>query len=233
MDTITKFFGEKDLPYYQAGSFRVGSLRQYRSLEEKQDRFSDADEGRYTETYGKAGEEVSGNGYFAGVHFGNFKISGVTKPVCVERTLNFPVFCASCGEYSREVANSIVYGSGSYRGNSDLKFYAEIDLDLFLKAIVKAMCDRMGSEIRAVGRPVEYDDKGRKIVLAAPYTSLNDSLKTDPTRGFVKPKLFECENEYRIAFFIAKQIRDEAPYDLRSDDLKSSIKRIGRIEIGK
>ncbi|MDZ4394263.1 hypothetical protein [Cypionkella sp.] len=241
---ITKFFKEADLPFYKKGNFQFGTLQRYRKLEgsDVEARFRDVREGVPENDY----NFISGCG-FSGVVgdnvFKNCNFAGPGAAIAVRHEINEHVICFCRGPYSSQQHSAMREGAANnagtmYEGDLKLTHFAEIDWNLFLKA-VSAKLKETGSEEDFGGDPIlyghiGYGDTKKSSLLGAQFDiKINGVSQEDYMRTiFTKPDYFSPENEHRIVlrknfpFFLEA---DSEPLNLCSKQLRRSIVRIGSV----
>lgn len=246
--TLIKYFKAEDMKYFRHGSFRFGTLEQYRNLEGHLDldcaRFSDAREGTSSVTLNSdrpIDADLPG-GTLKGVVFKNYRL-GVTDTF----TINDLTFCATSGPYDREQHLEMLNGrrtqkdTPGYSGNKQLTHYAVLDRIKFSRALILTLPKS------SIWQP--KPDGGLALIEGrVSYGKREEILNLDGKRFdgrsaqaielrtrkayFMKPFQFELEREYR---FIARPYAphylppDHGPLDVKSLSLKRSIIRFGRI----
>ncbi|MEL7099624.1 MAG: hypothetical protein AAGM84_12415 [Pseudomonadota bacterium] len=243
---ITKYFNaESNWEHYSSGSFKVGTLSEYRGYEHTQlARMTDRGEGTVSKQFG------SGVGHVPYATVGpvtltNFNFSA-PGGIVVENSFNEHVFCASVGTYKKEHHELMRFGGvdregQAYVGNEDLDAFAEIDFDRFLMAL-RAWCRQSGrmttrtiASQYVFSKPVTYGENRNtyydleKIALAnAPFG--DEELKR---AIFSKPIEFLAEAEIRVVVstkFPDLPDRDAAPLFPSSAKLRDSILHLGTLE---
>lgn len=221
-----------------SGSFKVGTLSEYRSSEANVARMSDHFEGIHELSIGEASghivdAEIPGLGRFENVSWDS------CRSFAVERTVvNEYVFCGSLGAYDKKHHSTMRYGNGTdYPGNSDLTHFVEIDLPSFIRGIElwsrKCLLANSETEVRVYHERVQYSERNShaSVELAA---SLPHSMRTADARyraTFIKPQIFSEEKEIRIILEVRTNGRppekDASALYPKSFGLKRAITRSG------
>lgn len=240
---ITKYFDPSSLwELYEKGSFKFGTLEEYRNSEADLARMSDSEEGSAQTGYGEGYGEIGRLEFPDGTTFFGGTLEGDGVPLVVENTFNEHIFCATLGRYNRAHHEKMLYGErfpdgSEYIGNKDLKAFVEIDLRLFLRGLRfwAAGSQDVSKEISVYdilfSRKVEYQERmiRRPFIENGkiPELSVGQYLHTI----FSKPQRFKTENEFRILLHSAghKSLREGAdslfPFSSR---LRRSIIRMGK-----
>lgn len=208
---VTKYFNaEKNWAHYEAGSFKIGTLEEYRKSESGLARMSDKGEGVAELGFGSGGGKIHRMELPNGNLIENCTFENVGTAVVVASSFNEHVFCCSIGKYSKKHHDAIRYGEKfpdgtEYLGNEDLDAYAEIRLDKFLQAIrfwafSAEVFTSQGPLVNSVfAKGVLYEERILRKPLplvSKPDTTLTEEryLKTI----FCKPVQYKTENELRV-----------------------------------
>lgn len=234
---ITKYFDDGSLSFIKSGSFKFGTLEEYRAKEVTQSsaRMSDPLEARIPLSFGSqrpGGEKVSmtvGTMTFEDCSFVGSNLFGFTP------AFNQWVFCSSIGKYDLAHHRIMLCGKGNYKGNPELKNWVEIDLEKFLSALKVEVSKEMtvqafGSEVLHHAK-VKYNKGQLEIPVRRGVFDIK-SFGLELAAAFTKPAEFSVEMEYRILarLFAPNQAPlSAAPRAFRSDGLRESILDVGRI----
>jgi hypothetical protein len=242
---ITKYFNSaKNLSDYQNGSFKLGTLEEYRQGELSNyniGRMSDTEEGMLLRSFGRPDSEIE-QLRMGGLTIQNCLSFGTRQGLTLTNELNDYVFCASQGPYEGEHHRRMRFGEVDlgYTGNTDLDAFAVINLDLFREGIYEWLLengrnsqDRACSKVGICDRKVTYGDRRSLHEIPASgviESDVDESIYLQAV--FTKPKRFEVENEYRLT-----AVCDEIgvlgvgakPVYPKSEKLKRSIVRIGHL----
>jgi hypothetical protein len=236
---LTKYFNvAQNWDHYANGSFKIGTLAEYRKAEAGLARMSDNEEGLSQYTFG-GGTETYDNLQIGGLFIGRMELVDCGPAVGMDLTFNDHVFCASCGPYSQPHHAAMRNGDGQkYLGNSDLDGYAVLDLNMFYDALISwAQTDAKFETALPVtevfsGQAVSYENRNLHQPLASNAVLQNviDSERYKRT-VFHKPERFSIENEFRIAISASKpnypDEKAEAFYP-QSESLRKSIVKMGK-----
>ncbi len=241
---ITKYFNLKDWDRYEAGSFKIGTLEEYRKSEQEVARMSDTDEGIAQRGFGE------GNAYIKHMVLpGNNVIENCTFIDCgtivkVDTVFNEFVFCASKGGYDqghhiKMVEGELLEDGLEYNGNEDLNCYAEIELSRFLKGLrfwgfgSEKVLSKLSPQQYIIAKPVSYEPRLLKKELKA-ESIVDDGLTEEMyfSTIFNKPIKFSTEREFRIVLSaLAPRLPSSGVSALypQSSKLRKSILRMGRL----
>lgn len=233
MRTVKKYFDKETLPYFEKGSFKFGTLVEYRNGEEY--RMTDANEGRISQTV---------NFSAAGRYIDRVQLGGVLIEDCFGGSINACVnayevndwiFCCSAGKYDKHHHRAML------KRNSDLTHYAELDLDQFMTAISNEVAKFTGCKTHpvhpnVVSDIVTYDERdySMKVRLERGESSKSVIFDSYALRRMVfnKPRRYKYEKEVRIVVRtdpIQALPKDAGPLFLQSDALRNCILRTGSI----
>lgn len=247
---ITKYFPEANWEDYCKGSFKIGTLQNYRGTEGQNcptpARMTDVFEGVSLTGYGKDKAYLSSHRAGDGSVWHNASFSGHGFPLIEGYEFNEYVFCASVGRYDRSHHKMMVhgydYGDGSnYRGNIELTAYAEIDLRKFKKALrhwlLSAKCVTSKFPVSEIidSRKVIYEDRFEARELSELEEGRRPMTLEEYLRAvFYKPPLFRVENEVRVTVQTTAPVflqEDAPPLYPCSRRFLRSIVSMGRLDI--
>lgn len=241
---FVKYFNSDALKFIERGNFQFGTLAKYRSQEAQvfnRTRFSDTQEGviqkRIIGSDVQIDELKSGNSSLRDV-----RIRGFDTAVFDEVSINEYVFCASIGEYSKRHHETMLFGYGEYYfGNEDLLFFAQIDLNKFLKGLEQVAPSHQSyqctspKEYYILGGPVVYDKKPETLLAEMHGKKYDFSIDPlDYEKAVLhKPEYFYPENEYRFIYrpFAPNTLPDNiyTPISFESSALMNAIDFFGQI----
>ena len=234
---VTKYFDNETLPHIEAGSFKFGTLEEYRAKEANltSARMMDLLETLIPLSFGSErpnGEIVSMT--IGGTQFEDVYLNG---PGLIDFAPKFNqwVFCASIGSYDSEHHQSMVNGKEAYLGNPELLNWAEIDMEKFIAAMEYEVSKEIAvlnySGIVLTHDPVKYNKRtGRRAVRNGIFDSKSFILEL--AAAFRKPEAFSIEREYRVMarLFAPHQAPiDAKPRYFKSEALRDSIVRVGTL----
>ncbi|WP_420859402.1 hypothetical protein [Marivivens marinus] len=204
MRYVTKFLGEHGFAAAQQGSFKFGTLEEYRSSESGHSRMSDDREGVATEdfqfTEGRADDVTIG-----GIRILNCNFEGNKIDFRRETQSNAFVACCSFGPYDRSTHIKIIKGQGEYQGNDDLGYYVVYDLGKLSVALHDWAARNFRCNVKLRGEQVRYAERAVHEEIG-----VIGSVPSQPSRDaiwnaiFVKPRFYSIENEFRFALFPEK-----------------------------
>ena len=241
---VTKYFDPKYKGSYEEGSIRLGTLQEYRSIEDGTGLFSDTGEGENIAT-------VENSGYIASMHIpGGGSISNVTIGSDVKsavgihyQPINEWVFCSTFGVYNEEHHRQMVKGHSfdidgqtyEYPENPNNTSYCVFDLAILIGAIKDCLLDEaeVGVKVGVSYSLMNYGERGRFRTVqdyAKPQIEENFTAEDYKNVVFTKPPQFSVEKEFRI---VARPLINEwAPDDAEAMFLKSGLIRASLLEMG-
>ncbi len=238
---VVKYCNKETLNYLLHGSFKIGTLEEYRTSEMEAARMSDRQEGIANVLIGQGSGRIERLELPNGGVIEDCTFENCGAGVYLTTHYNEYIFCCTIGEYRKSHHEVMLTGSNTeYEGNKDLEYFVELDLSAFLKALktwaekTKGVLKNGSSEAYLYSRPVTYNDRTVEMSTEwAQATSVEERNSLALTRAvFSKPGFFAPEQEYRINLRISGGYNG-APFGAsalfpKSHKLKMAIKRYGR-----
>ena len=242
---VVKYFNdEKNWTDYESGSFKLGTLAEYRNSDSGLARMKDKGEGVHDQGFG-SGTGVIKNIVLPGnIRIDNLSVSGTGNWIGTNVTFNEHVLCVSKGEYSRSHHEEMMAGWGTgfedeYLGNQDLNSFAVIDLGELLYGL---RCWAKTSGVLNSTEPLKRVVRSRSVSYGVERKSsyeIDDIWKVwqkmtfeDYEKAiFSKPRVFQREKELRVVVSLScplTQQNDVAPHFPKNEILRKAVKRLGR-----
>ena len=200
---VTRHFNKDLLARTLSGSFRLGTISQYRPADSSQiGRFSDSQEGLQREVFTNPSGIYSGD--LNGNKLENNKIVGFDDPVAIEYIVNDYCSCSSIGKFSEQRAQLI-----KNRGNSQLSAYAVYDLPKLRQAIEEILSETdFRKHSQTIIKTVHYGAKDRRWDVEGRMSLSNDrdAVSIWLNNAFVKSTDYNHEEEIRLLLVDPKNI---------------------------
>lgn len=179
------------------GSFRIGTLAEFRSAEIDSGAFSDLEEGEMKTSIG--GDVRNFHGAIGGIKISNLTMIGFGSAIRTHHQTDGNAFCTSIGPYRRDRHERLMSVSADYKGNADWTAHLVLDTRKLLDAFVNLAASQ-GVRYRICARTIRYGERhgeGRQEDIP---TLLNTRERAHRQLDaiFTKPPRFELEEEVRF-----------------------------------
>jgi len=243
---ITKFFAADQLKNYGKGSFKIGTLSEYRNSESSSARMADTGEGITERRSPLSSGIMKSYRTLDGLVFSGNIWENCGSGFVASSVINEYIFCATFGDYSKDTHKKLLYGCQLseghwYSGNPDLTHFAVINVEKFILALrlwIKSRRRSFKKNFDPIG-----DIGGYQVVYRERFEELHQPIvKYDELENFdkiylqsvfFKPPHFLPENEFRISMNVHQDglpPEDALPLFPCSLGLKNSIVRFGQVK---